>query len=148
MAVVLFEEHSEMLEAAEDFLAAVKSTPRIPIEQLSRKRVRLSSLIRQHRSTEEEFIYGPLMRQGGFGRMPHLEPIMHDLMSEKVKYSEHIRQWTPQAIDRDWDGYVQACELRIEQFRRIILKEEAEIYQPVLGLPATQMPCRGRATLT
>ncbi|HEY1125320.1 MAG TPA: hypothetical protein VGE65_06780 [Sphingobium sp.] len=142
MTVALFEEHSEMLEAAEDFLAAVKRTPRIPIEQLSRKRVRLSSLIRRHRTTEEEFIFGPLMRDGGFGRMPHLEPIVQELMYEKVKYSEHIRKWTPQAIEQDWAGYVQACELRLEAFKRIIFAEEAQIYQPVLGLKTAQMPRR------
>lgn len=142
MTVALFEEHSKMLEAAEDFLAAIRRTPRIPIEQLSRKRVRLSSLIRRHRTTEEEFIFGPLMRDGGFGRMPHLESIVQELMREKVKYSEHIREWTPQAIERNWEGYVRACELRLEAFKRILFQEEAQIYQPVLGLKAAQMPRR------
>ena len=142
MAVELFEEHSAMLEAAEDFLAVVRRTPRIPMDQLSRKRVRLSALIRRHRTTEEEFIFGPLMREGGFGRMPHLEPIVQELMREKVLYSEHIRKWTPDAIEADWNGYVKACELRLEAFKRIIFEEEAHIYQPVLGLKAAQMPRR------
>lgn len=142
VAVELFEEHSAMLDAAEDFLAAVKRTPRIPMEQLSRKRVRLSSLIRRHRTTEEKFIYGPLMREGGFGRMPHLEAVVQELMLEKVSYSEHIRKWTPQAIDADWPAYVQACELRLETFRRTLIDEETRVYQPVLDLKAAQMPRR------
>ena len=142
MAVELFEEHSAMLEAAEDFLAAVRRTPRIPLDQLSRKRVRLSTLIRRHRTTEEEFIFAPLMRQGGFAHMPQLETVVQELMREKVKYSEHIRKWTLQAIEQDWDGYVAACEERILSFKRTIFDEEARIYQPVLNLKASQMPRR------
>lgn len=142
MSVALFEEHSAMLEAAEDFLAAVRRTPRIPMDELSRKRMRLSSLIRRHRTTEEEFIFGPLMRDGGFGRLPHLETVVQDLMLEKVKYSEHIRNWTPQAIEQNWDGYVAACELRLRAFKKILFDEEAQIYQPVLGLKNIQMPRR------
>jgi hypothetical protein len=142
VAVELFEEHSAMLEAAEDFLAAIRRTPRIPLDQLSRKRVRLSTLIRRHRTTEEEFIFGPMARQGGFARMPHLQGIVQDLMSEKVKYSEHIRAWTLQAIEGNWQGYVAACEERLEAFKRIIFEEEVRIYQPVLNLKASQMPRR------
>jgi hypothetical protein len=144
VAVELFEEHSAMLEAAEDFLATVRRTPRIPLDQLSRKRVRLSTLIRRHRTTEEEFIFGPMARQGGFARMPHLEAIVQDLMSEKVNYSEHIRKWTLQAIQEDWNGYVAACEERLLAFKRVIFDEEAGIYQAVLGLNMSQMPRRVR----
>jgi DUF438 domain-containing protein len=144
VAVELFEEHSAMLEAADDFLAAVKHTPRIPPDQLSRKRMRLSSLIRQHRTTEEEFIFAPLARNGGFANMPHLETILEEMMREKVKYSEHIRTWTLQAIERDWDGYVAACEERILAFKRVIFEEEARVYQTVLGLNTSQMPRRVR----
>jgi hypothetical protein len=144
VAVELFEEHSAMLEAAEDFLAAVRRTPRIPLDQLSRKRVRLSTLIRRHRTTEETFIFGPMARQGGFAQMPHLEVIMQDLMSEKANYSEHIRKWTLQAIEGDWNGYVAACEDRLQQFKRVIFDEESAIYQAVLGLSTSQMPRRVR----
>jgi hypothetical protein len=142
VAVELFEEHSAMLEAAEEFLAAVRRKPRISLDRLSRMRVRLSSLIRQHRTTEEAFIYGPLMRDGGFGRLPHLEPIVQDLMREKVRYSEHIRKWTPQAIESDWEGYVRACEERLQAFKRVLLHEEATVYQAVLGLDPARMPRR------
>jgi hypothetical protein len=142
VAVELFEEHSVMLEAAEEFLAALRSRPRISLEKLSRMRVRLSSLIRQHRVTEEAFIYGPLMRDGGFGNLPHLEPIVQHLMREKVKYSEHIRKWTPLAIERDWEGYVRACEERLRAFKRVLLDEEATVYQTVLRLDPAQMPRR------
>lgn len=142
MAVELFEEHSGMLKAAEDFLAAVKRKPRIPLDQLSRKRVQLSALIRRHRTTEEEFIFGPLAREGGFANMPHLEVVVQELMREKGRYSEHIRHWTLQAIEQDWDGYVAACEERIIAFKRIILEEEARVYQPILNLKASQMPRR------
>ena len=142
MALELFEEHIAIVEAADEFLAAVKRTPRIPINQLSRLRMRLSTLLRKHRMTEEEHIYGPLMRGGGFAGLPELEPLMQDLQRAKAKYSEHVRKWTPQAIEQDWDGYVAACEERIDAMKRLVREEEARIYQPVLGLNAARPPRR------
>ncbi len=136
VAVELFEEHKAIIEAAEDFLAALKSTPRIPMDRLSRLRMRLSALLRQHRVTEEAHIFRPLMRDGGMARLPQLEPLVQELLREKAKYSEHIRRWTPLAIEQDWDGYVRACEERINATKRFIREEEARIYQPVLGLAA------------
>jgi hypothetical protein len=144
VAVELFEEHAVLLEVAEDFLVTVRRTPRIPLDQLSRKRVRLSALLRQHRATEEEFIFGPMARDGGFARMPDLQAVVQELMSEKAKYSEHIRKWTLQAIDQDWRGYVAACEERLQGFKRVILDEEEIIYQAVLGLNTSQVPRRAR----
>jgi len=132
-------EHSAMLEAAENILAALRRRPRASISEVSRLRVRLSSLIRQHRTTEEAFIFGPLMREGGFVKLPHLEPIVHRLLQEKANYSEHIRKWTPQAIERDWEGYTAACEERISVFRQVI-EEEARIYQLVLSLASRTLP--------
>lgn len=142
MAVELFEEHTAIIEAADRFLAALKRNPRPTIGEVSRLRVRLSSLIRQHRVTEEAFIFGPLMRDGGLGRMPGLESALQGLMTEKAKYSEHIRRWTPQVIEQDWDGYVRACEERISAVKRIVMEEETSVYQVVLSLPAAQMPRR------
>ena len=144
MAVELFEEHAAMLEAAEKFLAAIKRTPRPSIDEVNRLRMRLSSLIRQHSVTEDEHIYGPLMRQGGFDKLPELEPIVQKLRRQKAEYSEHIRKWTPQAIERDWEGYVAACEIRVAAFKRILRDEEASVYQAVLGLGPREMPTRLR----
>ena len=145
MAVVLFEEHKVIVEAAEHFLAAIKRTPRIPIEQLSPLRVRLSALIRQHRVTEEEHIFGPLMREGGYAKWPDLAPVVQELMREKAKYSEHIRKWTPQAIDQNWRGYVIDCEKRVDVMKRLVQEEEARIYQPILARNAAPMPARAAA---
>lgn len=144
MAVELFEEHSAILEAAESFLAAIKRTPRPSIDEVTRLRVRLSARVRQHRLTEEEFIFGPLMREGGLGKLPHLGPKVQELMREKVRYSEHVRKWTPQAIERDWHGYVEACEARILSLRHVITEEETCIYQAVLALNAAGAPKRAQ----
>lgn len=138
VTVELFEEHSAIVQAGEEFLAAIKREPRIPMDALSRMRVKLSALVRRHRLTEEEFIFGPLIREGGFGKLPHLEPFVQDLMREKARYSEHIRKWTPPAIQADWNGYVLAVEDLLRNLKRVIHAEESGLYQLVLGLRATQ----------
>lgn len=130
----LFEEHQAIVEAAEEFVAALKREPRIPMDELSRLRVKLSSLVRRHRATEEEFIFGPLTREGGLGKMPHLEPFVQELMREKARYSDHVRKWTPRAIESDWRGYVRASEGLLEGLKRIIRDEQASIYQVVRSL--------------
>jgi hypothetical protein len=135
----LFVEHQAIIEAAEAFLAAIKQEPRIPMDQLSRLRVKFSSLIRQHRATEEEHIYGPLTREGSLGKLPQLEPHVQDVMREKAKYSLHVRKWTPQAILANWDGYVAAVEDLLTGVKRTIAKEETSVYKIVLNLtPSAQ----------
>lgn len=145
MSVALFEEHRAIVEAAEQFLAAIKRTPRPPIEDVTRLRMRLSSLIRKHRVTEERHIYGPLMRGGGVGRFPELEAGVQELLREKVLYSEHIRKWSPLAIERDWHGYVAACEERFAAVKRVIDEEEAGIYRVMLSLAPGALPSVGAA---
>lgn len=142
MSVELFEEHSAIVQAGEDFLAAIKRTPRIQMDELSRMRVKLSSLIRRHRLTEEEFIFGPLTREGGFSTLPQLEPFVQDLMREKVRYSQHIHKWTLAAIQADWDGYVRAVEELLHGLKRVIHAEETGLYQLVLGLSGPARPGR------
>ena len=144
MSVDLFEEHSAIVQAGEEFLAAITRTPRIQMDELSRMRVKLSSLVRRHRLTEEEFIFGPLTREGGFRKLPHLEPFVQDLMREKARYSEHVRKWTLAAIQADWDGYVLAVEDLLRGLKRVIHTEESSLYQLVLALAASQQDRAGR----
>ena len=135
----LFTEHQHIIEAGEAFLAALRQEPRIPMDKLSRMRVKLSSLIRQHRTTEEEQIFAPLAREGGVGRLPELETHVQDIMREKARYSVHVRKWTPQAITNDWTGYIAAVEDLLIGVKRIIEKEETSVYKTVLNLaPGTR----------
>jgi len=138
----LFEEHQAIVEAAEEFVAALKQEPRIPLDRLSRLRVKLGTLMRQHRATEEEFIFGPLTREGGLGKLPHLEPFVQELMREKVRYTDHVRTWTPRAIEDDWAGYTRACEGLLEGLKHIVRDDQASIYQVVRSLSPTLLQPR------
>lgn len=140
----LFEEHQAIIEAAEEFIAALKREPRIPMDRLSRLRVKLSSLVRKQRAAEDEFIFGPLIREGGLGKMPHLEPFVQDLMREKARYSDHIRKWTPRTIESDWPGYVRDSEALLAGLRRIMTNEHASIYQAVRSLSPALSQNRAR----
>ena len=140
----LFEEHQAIVLAGEEFLAALKQVPRMPIDQVSRLRVKLSSLVRRHRATEEEFIFGPLTREGGLASMPHLEPFVQELMREKARYSDHVRKWTPQAIQADWDGYIAAVEQLLAGVKRVIENEQASMYQVVRSLSPALLQSRTR----
>ncbi|HZV58354.1 MAG TPA: hypothetical protein VFF89_11830 [Sphingobium sp.] len=130
----LFEDHRNLLEAAEAFVVMLKQEPRPTISELNRARMKMSTLIRRQRAAEEELIFGPLARGGGLGKMPHLEPFVQELMREKVRYSDHVRQWTPQAIEQNWNGYVTAVEGLLDGLRRVMKDEQSSVYRVVRGL--------------
>lgn len=132
MPVDLFEQHRAIQTAARDFLASLKRTPRITLDELSRSRAKLGGLLMQHQLAEQQQIFGPLLRDGGIATMPELEPIVRRIKLEKKNYSEMIRRWTPQTITADWDGYVAALAERLSEIPEMIRTEEEQIYKPVL----------------
>lgn len=126
-------------------LSSVRRTPRISMQELSRLRNRLASLIRAHRRTEEERIFGPLFRSGGHELMPGLMADLQQSQAQKTLYSESIRHWTPQAIEADWPGYVRVVAERVGALQDMIRFEEERVYRPVLEYMSQSESGRHRA---
>lgn len=134
----LFEQHQAILAAAHELLAAVRRSPRIGMDELSRYRVRLSNLIRQHHRAEEELVYAPLMRNGGIDRVPQLKQVLLQIQEEKSRYSANVGRWTPRSIMADWEGYAASVAARVEALTALIRAEEERLYRPVMALAAAE----------
>jgi hypothetical protein len=137
MSAGLFEEHQHLIAAAERIMSAIERKPRVRIDELSRMRAQLSTLVMAHRIAEEQQILGPFYQGGCIDLLPQVKPLMTEIRDMWMDYSDHIRRWTPKAIQDDWDGYCRATSERIRIMKRMIVREEQEIYHPVLDLLKT-----------
>jgi hypothetical protein len=135
-----YEQHRAILAAAQELLAGVLRTPRISMQELSRLRNRLASLIRAHRRTEEEQIFGPLFRSGKHEQLPGLMADLQQSQAQKSLYSANIRHWSPQAIEADWPAYAATVAERVRGLEDMIRFEEDRIYRPVLEYLAQAVP--------
>ena len=134
MPADLFAEHRAITEATDAIVAVVTRGPRVSIEELTRRRARLSMLIMAHLMAENEQIHAPLTRLGGLHMIPGAKEVFaasHDL---RGRYSAHIRKWTLPAIGLDWDGYGRDMVQLSASLRGHLAREEAQLYHPALEL--------------
>ena len=131
MSAILFEEHRLILSAADAFLGALRETERQPAK-IHQLRAALGNQMMRHRATEEELVHGPFRAAGGFERLPGVLAHVQHIQQEWLAYSQHIRTWTPPAIEADWDGYAAGVEHRVDVLRRLTPLEEREVYVPIL----------------
>ena len=142
MLDLLLAQHREILEAANALLVAARHSPRIGMDELSRRRRHLSSLIRQHHRSEEELVFAPLLRNGTLETSPQLKAALRRIQDEKSHYSANIGQWTPERIAADWDGYAESVAVRVRGLAAFIEDEEEHLYRPAIALMTAPVPGR------
>jgi hypothetical protein len=131
MSAILFEEHRLILTAADAFLNALRQPHRQP-SKIHQLRASLGSQMMHHRATENELVMGPFMAARGFEQLPEVLSHVQAIQQQWLVYSEHVRKWTPQAIEADWGGYAADVECRVNVMRTLTPYEEREVYAPVL----------------
>jgi len=134
MSANLFDEHQNIMAAAERIMSVIERKPRVRMDELSRLRAQLSTLVMAHRIAEEQQILSPFYQGGCIDLLPQVKPLMTEIREMWMEYSQHIRTWTPSAIQDDWDGYCAATAERVRIMKRMAVREEEEIYHPVLDL--------------
>ena len=139
MPAVLFEEHRLIRSAADAFLGALRETQRQPAK-IHQLRAALGHQMMRHRTTEEELVHAPFRAAGGLAELPGVLAHVQHIQQEWLAYSQHVRIWTPSAIEADWDGYADAVEDRIAVLRRLTPYEEREVYAPILRFLGQQVP--------
>lgn len=142
MSALLFEEHRITLASADAFLLALREPQRQPA-RIHQLRATLGHQMMRHRATEEELVYGPFRAIRGFEQLPDVLGHIQHIQQQWLAYSEHVRQWTPQAIEADWDGYAAGVEHRVDVLRRLTPYEEREVYTPILRFLGQQASLAG-----
>ena len=144
MSAILFDEHRLILSSADAYLAALRA-PQRDSARIQQSRATLGSLMMRHRTSEEEHVLGPFLAAGGFEQLPDVLAAVQQIRQEWLGYSQHVRKWTPQAIEADWTAYVDAVENRVSILRKLTPFEEREVYTPILRFLAQATPVQAKA---
>ncbi len=138
----LFEDHRKIVAAADELLALLRRNPNLPLEELVAMRARLGGLSMSHLRAEEEQIVAPLKASGQLDDIPGAAAVLAAIRDGRSTYSNHIRKWTPQAIEQDRAGYVEALIALIGMVKVVIAREETDLYWPALRLLAPDMQAK------
>jgi len=136
MAHDLFEDHRKIITAAEDLLSFIRADADFRIDELGHRRARLGGIIMAHLRAEEQGLIGPLTAGGLLDAVPGAKTALGAVRDAHRGYSDHIRKWTPQAIERDRAGYVVDVRGIVDMLKAVIAREEADLYWPGLKLLA------------
>lgn len=104
MPTELIEDHHVLRGMMRDFASMMDDDVR-DMALLTRWRIRFAQLFRDHMGREDMLARG--LRQGPLAM--EVEPVVHQhgrtMVALFLRYSDHIKQWTPAQIMADWDGY-------------------------------------------
>ncbi len=134
MKIDLFQEHREIIAAAEDLLGTLRRVPRAPLEEITQRRVRLGNLAAAHLRSEDEVIMRPLHASGRIDELPGAQAMFTEIRAGHSVYSAHVRKWTLAAIEQDRRGYADAVVGMIAYLRDMTAREENILYWPALRL--------------
>lgn len=134
MPASLFNEHREIILAAEQLLATLQTTPPAPLDEISQLRAHIGSLTLSHLRNEEALIIGPLLTSRRIEELPDGHAIMVEIRALRSTYSNHIRVWTPQAISNDRAGYTKAVTEITRLMKLNFEREEQYLHLPAIKL--------------
>lgn len=132
----LFDDHRAITAAADEILAALRHVPRRRMDEIVQMRARLAGLTAAHLRAEEDMLIQPLKAQRLIDQIPAAGGVIAGIREGRSIYSDHIRKWTPHAMEANWTGYVRATGEVVRLAKLLMLREEAELYRPGLALLA------------
>ena len=143
MTTDLFDDHRAIVALSEELLALVRRTPRATVEEVTQARARLGTRAAQHLRDEDALIVRPLLASGRIDEIPGAMEVIAAIRESRAHYSNHVGRWTLAAVQADWDGYGEALVGMIDYLRRVLLREERELYWPALRLLNGTTPAPG-----
>ena len=143
MTADLFEDHRAIAAIAEELLEMVRRTPRPGIDTVAQRRTRLGARAAQHLRDEDSMIIRPLFASGRIDELPGAQEAIAAIRESRAHYSNHVGRWTIPAIQADWDGYAQALVGMIDYLKRVLAREEHDLYWPALRLLQQETPPPG-----
>jgi hypothetical protein len=134
MAAKLFEQHRQLIAMAEELLTLVRREPRASIEDIALMRARLGRLGVAHLRAEDELILQPLLTSGRACELPEAEAIIEEFRETRRISAEYASRWTMAAVEADREGYAAALHDMVAFIREITVREEEQLYRPVIAL--------------
>lgn len=114
MLMQLKQDHDALRGMMRDFAQVMRAHGPEALPDIARRRIAFSQLFRDHMGREDAMVValrsGPMAAQA--------DPVMRDhsraMVALFLRYSDHIKVWTPARIAQDWHGYRDAV-LELQQ---------------------------------
>jgi hypothetical protein len=136
----LFEDHRAITAIADELLELVRQTPHPSLEALTQLRIQLGTRAARHLRDEDAVIIRPLFASGRIDELPNAQEAIVAIRESRAHYSNHVGKWTVAAIQADWEGYAEALVGMIDYLKRLIEREERDLYWPTLHLLGQDVP--------
>ena len=105
MMTDLRHDHDGLRRMMQDFALMMRSARPEDMLEVTRRRIAFSQAFREHMAREDRMVQqlrkGPLSPEAGQALRGHGRAIV----ALFLRYSDHIKIWTPAQIETDWAGY-------------------------------------------
>ena len=119
--------HEAIRAAAYALRDCVRAGP--PLTDLGRLRMNLANTVREHLPTQQGW---NKEARGYFAdQMPTYERIMEEDRELRLRYSDHIRRWSSNAIASNVPAYAADVATLVERLDRYLRSLKHELYKPM-----------------
>ncbi|WP_093018358.1 hypothetical protein [Sphingobium sp. YR768] len=105
MHMELAQDHDGLRRMMRDFAHAMESARAEDMPDIARRRIAFSQLFREHMAREDAMVQD--LRRNPM--TPHADQVVRTssraMVALFLRYSDHIKYWTPAQIAADWPGY-------------------------------------------
>ncbi|MBV2150636.1 hypothetical protein KRZ98_20745 [Sphingobium sp. AS12] len=108
MSIILKQDHEALRVMMREFAHIMRTSGIEALPDIARKRIAFSQLFREHMGREDARALD--LRNGHLAAQA--DPLLREhgraIRALFLRYSDHIKYWTPTMIAQDWSGYLEA----------------------------------------
>lgn len=108
MSILLKQDHEALRVMMQEFAHIMRTSGVEALPDIARKRIAFSQLFREHMGREDARALD--LRDGHLAAQA--DPLLREhgraIRALFLRYSDHIKYWTPTLITQDWNGYLEA----------------------------------------
>ena len=133
MTIILKQDHDALRAMMHDFAHVLRTRGSDALPDIARRRISFSQLFRQHMGREDARALD--LRNGR--QAAQADPVLREhgraIRILFLRYSDHIKQWTPAQIDADCAGYRTAVLALQDGLRERMAWEEKHLHPLLAG---------------
>lgn len=130
----LVQDHDDLRTIMRDFMTALD---RRDMADIARRRIAFSQMFRSHMGREDDAVTALRQSRNPVRDLPVAFQQSRAIVALFLRYSDHVKRWTPAAVEADWAGYRHAVAVLQQALLDRMAWEEAQLH-PLLP------PAKGR----
>lgn len=133
MTRTLARDHDDLRAAMHDYAAILRGPAAEGLAAIMPRRIRFSQIFREHMGREDGEVEALANRLRDPAAMKVVRDHRRALVALFLRYSDHVKQWTPAEIARDWAGYRDGVLALQEGLHDRMAWEEAELHPLIVA---------------